>query len=126
MQQQIRRFAILDLYIGRLAVVLLTSFPIALLTSLVFDLTPGADFWPMLIALMSFYVLFMIPSVLLVVAARKMRRLESYAWAVTASLLVMLSVIGLPIGLWSLAVLTGRGVRSMFGNQETSQREPGR
>jgi hypothetical protein len=83
-QQQIRRLAVLDLYIGILAAALLVPLPIALL---------------------------------LIVAARKMRRLESYAWAVTASLLVMLSVIGLPIGLWSMAVLNGPGVKSVFAPQ---------
>lgn len=52
-------------------------------------------------------------------AAYKMRRLELYGLAVTASVLAMLPchpgfIIGLPIGLWSLFVLCRPEVKAVF------------
>ncbi len=59
--------------------------------------------------------------VLILVAAGKMKKLESYGLAVTASVLAMIPcvspccIIGLPIGIWSLVVLLNQDVKSGFG-----------
>lgn len=52
-------------------------------------------------------------------AAYRMRRLQLYGLAVTASILAMLPchpgfIIGLPIGLWSLVVLSRPDVKAAF------------
>jgi serine/threonine protein kinase/protein involved in polysaccharide export with SLBB domain len=58
-------------------------------------------------------------SVLLIVAALKMKRLQGHGLAVAASILAMIvspsNLIGLPIGIWALVVLTQRDVRAAFG-----------
>lgn len=57
-------------------------------------------------------------SSLMIFAALKMKRLQSYRLAVTGSVLAMIispgNVIGLPIGIWSLVVLTQPEVRAAF------------
>lgn len=55
----------------------------------------------------------------IMLGVNKMRRLESYGLAVTASVLAMLPchpgfIIGLPIGLWTLMVLLRPEVRAAF------------
>jgi hypothetical protein len=59
---------------------------------------------------------------LIALAAYKMRRLELYGLAVAASVLAMLPchpgfIIGLPIGLWSLMVLSRPEVKAAFRQQ---------
>jgi hypothetical protein len=54
------------------------------------------------------------------IGALKMRKLESYSLAMTASILAMLPcslccVFGLPFGIWSLVVLSDQHVKSAFG-----------
>ena len=56
---------------------------------------------------------------LIALAAFRMRRLESYGLAVTASVLAMLPchagfLLGLPIGIWSLTVLMRPEVKAAF------------
>jgi predicted Ser/Thr protein kinase len=55
----------------------------------------------------------------MIVAGLKMKRLEAYPLAVTGSILAMLmppgNLVGLPIGIWSLVVLSRREVRQAFG-----------
>ena len=55
---------------------------------------------------------------LMIFAALKMRRLEAYGVAVTTSILAMIispgSVVGFPIGIWALVVLSGKEVRAAF------------
>ena len=57
----------------------------------------------------------------MLVASLKMRRLESYRLAVLGSLLAMVitpgNIIGLPLGIWSLVVLSQGQVRAMFGKE---------
>ncbi len=58
-------------------------------------------------------------STLMIVAAVKMKRLEAYGLAIAASILAIilltpLCLIGLPIGIWALVVLSGREVRAAF------------
>ena len=55
----------------------------------------------------------------IMLAAQKMRRLESYSLAVTACILAMLPchpgfLVGLPIGLWTLLVLLRPEVKEAF------------
>ena len=56
---------------------------------------------------------------LTIFAALKMQRLEAYRLAVIGSLLAIFvspgNIIGLPVGIWSLAVLSRREVREAFG-----------
>jgi len=56
---------------------------------------------------------------LVLIGANQMRRGKTYGLAVTASILVMLlppaCFIGLPLGIWSLVVLSRREVRTSFG-----------
>lgn len=55
----------------------------------------------------------------IIFAALKMRRLEAYSAAVIGSILAILitpgNIIGLPVGIWSLVVLSRREVRQAFG-----------
>ncbi len=61
----------------------------------------------------------MVFSALVLVAALKMKRLQAYWLAVVASLLAVIispsNLIGLPIGIWALVVLSQREVRAAFG-----------
>jgi serine/threonine protein kinase len=56
---------------------------------------------------------------LTIFAALKMQRLEAYRLAIIGSLLAIFvspgNIIGLPVGIWSLAVLSRRQVREAFG-----------
>jgi tRNA A-37 threonylcarbamoyl transferase component Bud32 len=67
-------------------------------------------------------VLIVVVSALLIVAALKMKRLQGYGLAVATSILSMIvspsNLIGLPIGIWALVVLTQRDVRAAFGQTE--------
>jgi len=58
-------------------------------------------------------------SSVIIFAALKMRRLEAYSTAVIGSILAILitpgNIIGLPVGIWSLVVLSRREVRQAFG-----------
>jgi predicted Ser/Thr protein kinase len=66
-------------------------------------------------------LLAMLLSGLIFVAGLKMKRLQSYWLAVTGSVMAILvtpgNLIGLPIGIWSLVVLTQRRVREAFGKE---------
>jgi hypothetical protein len=59
-----------------------------------------------------------VTSGLILFAGLKMRRLESYWFAVVGSILAIVinpgSIIGLPIGIWALAVLSSKDVRAAF------------
>ena len=58
-------------------------------------------------------------SSLVIFAALKMKRLQAYGLAIAASILAMIvspsNLIGLPIGLWALVVLSQGDVRAAFG-----------
>ena len=62
---------------------------------------------------------------LIIFAALKMMRLEAYRWAITGSILAMIitpgNIIGLPIGIWALVVLTGREVKAAFPSKSKEQ-----
>lgn len=59
-------------------------------------------------------------AVLILYGALKMRKLESYGWAMTASILAVVPcvspccLVGLPIGIWALVVLAKPEVKSAF------------
>ena len=61
-------------------------------------------------------------------AALKMKQLEAYGLAIAASILAILispsSVIGLPIGIWSLVVLSRADVRAAFARRVREMATP--
>jgi hypothetical protein len=65
-------------------------------------------------------MLLMAISILVLVAALKMKQLQAYRLAVTVSLLGIFvtpgNVIGLPVGIWALVVLSQREVRAAFAS----------
>ncbi len=68
-------------------------------------------------------------SALMIFAALRMKRLESYGVAVVASILAIIispgNIIGLPIGIWSLVVLSRREVREGFAAQRDAKGKRG-
>jgi len=60
-------------------------------------------------------------SSLMIAAGLKMKRLEGYGLAIVAGILAIVvtpgNVIGLPLGIWALVVLTRREVREAFGKR---------
>ncbi len=75
------------------------------------------------IALMSLVLFKIVPAVLIFYGGFEMLRLRSYAWAVAAAIIAIVacSLIGLPVGIWSLIVLGRRDVRDAFGNYPALQ-----
>ena len=59
------------------------------------------------------------PSVLVLFGGLKMLRFESRAWAMAAAILAMifppLHLIGIPVGIWALVILSQQDVRNAFG-----------
>ncbi len=60
-------------------------------------------------------------SILIIVGALKMKRLESYAWAMTSAILAVIPcfsgiccLLELPFGIWALVVINDRSVRAAF------------
>ena len=66
-------------------------------------------------------ILFLVSS-LLIFAALKMKRLKAYGLAIAASILAIIvspsNLIGLPIGIWALVVLSQRDVRAAFRRRD--------
>ena len=80
---------------------------------------------PMLLAFIASFVI----GVVMIIGALKMMRLESYRWAMTASILALLpcspvSLLGLAAGIWSLVVLNRRGVAAAFDARAATQGAP--
>ncbi len=68
-----------------------------------------------------------IPALLILFGAYQMLRLRSYAWAVAAGIvaIVSCSLIGLPMGIWALIVLAREDVKGAFGkNPPVPQSRP--
>jgi tRNA A-37 threonylcarbamoyl transferase component Bud32 len=61
-----------------------------------------------------------VPSVLVLIGGLKMLRYESRAWAMAAAILAMifppLHLIGIPVGIWALVILSQQDVRNVFGS----------
>jgi predicted Ser/Thr protein kinase len=59
------------------------------------------------------------PSVLVLIGGLKMLRFESRAWAIAAAILAIvfppLHLIGIPVGIWVLVILSQQDVRNAFG-----------
>lgn len=77
--------------------------------------------------IIAFFFVTLFPGVLMIVAAVKMKRLQAYWLAVVAGILaVVLSpasfFIGLPIGVWTLVVLSQRDMRTAFGHRRQRSR----
>jgi tRNA A-37 threonylcarbamoyl transferase component Bud32 len=65
------------------------------------------------------WVALLVQGPIMIMGALKMRRLESYGWAVAGSVLALVPtspfvVLGLPVGIWALAVLTSPDVKAAF------------
>ena len=92
---------------------------------------PGLDanllsHWSSL-AIFSILIFKVVPALLIFIGGLQMLRLRSYAWALAAAILsvVTCSLIGLPIGVWALIVLAREDVRQTFANA-TRSASPGR
>ncbi|MGO8930569.1 MAG: protein kinase domain-containing protein [Limisphaerales bacterium] len=64
-----------------------------------------------------------VPGLLMIYGGLQMAQLRSYAWSVAAGVLgiVACSLIGLPLGIWALIVLTRADVRQVFANPPAPQ-----
>src|SRR6266481_3625561 len=76
---------------------------------------------PVLLALIASFAI----GVVMIIGALRMMRLESYRWAMAASVLALLpcspvSLLGLVTGIWSLVVLNRRNVIAAFDAQTTA------
>ena len=92
------------------------SIPVLLLVGLIYvtsDRAAHISGAPFLIPLSAFLL-----SIVILVAGLKMRRLEAWTLSVVGSVLAILvtpgNLIGLPVGIWALVVLTRAEVRSAF------------
>jgi predicted Ser/Thr protein kinase len=79
----------------------------------------GIDIFLMIATIVAFFLITLFPGVLMIVTAVKMKRLRAYWLAAIAGILAILLspagfFIGLPIGIWSLVVLSQREVRTAF------------
>jgi len=65
---------------------------------------------------------------LIIFAALKMMRLEAYRWAVAGSILAIIitpgNIIGLPIGVWALVILTSPQVKAAFARKKKDKVSP--
>jgi tRNA A-37 threonylcarbamoyl transferase component Bud32 len=103
------------------------AIPLVLLITMYVASSKGSAGAPLLLVPLSALVL----SSVILVAGLKMKRLQAYGLAVAGSILAILvtpgNLIGLPIGIWSLVVLSQRQVREAFGKGHAMPRlEPAR
>lgn len=95
------------------------AIPLILLITMFVASRKGLATVPMLLVPLSALVL----SSIILVAGLKMKRLQAYGLAVAGSILAILvspaNLIGLPIGIWALVVLSQRQVREAFGKGHT-------
>ncbi len=124
-RQQVRGPAIGLLVVG---IVHLLTIPPALLALVYWSLSSTAQplghpsvepsVVPLSLLIVGVALVPMMLSGLIIVAALKMKRLQAYGLAITGSILSTVSpvgLIGLPIGIWALVVLSQRDVRRAFG-----------
>ena len=80
-------------------------------------------FWQIMVAVIGLAL-----SSLIIFGALKMMRRQAYWVAIVAAVLAMLvtpgSLIGLPIGIWALVVLSGRPAREAFRAPGIGRAEP--
>ena len=88
----------------------------------------GAEIALGVAAILAALLVSLTPGVLTIVAALKMKRLEAYGLAVAASILTIVAtppcLIGLPIGIWALVVLSQRNVRAAFAQNRKRSTGP--
>ncbi len=93
------------------------SIPLILLIAVVVARSKGAVGAPMLMLLVPLSALVL--SGIILVAGLTMKRLQAYGLAIAGAILAILvtpgNLIGLPIGIWALVVLSQRQVREAFG-----------
>ncbi len=82
---------------------------------------------PILLAFIASFAI----GVAMIIGALRMMRLESYRWAMTASILALLpyspvSLLGLAAGIWSLVVLNRREVSAAFEARAAGRGNPSR
>ncbi len=67
-----------------------------------------------------------VPALLILFGALQMMRLRSYAWAIAAGILALVScsLIGLAMGIWALIILSRQDVRETFARQPKSPSAP--
>jgi tRNA A-37 threonylcarbamoyl transferase component Bud32 len=91
------------------------AIPLVFLIALFLDKTSEGGAAPLLLVPLSALVL----SSVILVAGLKMKRLQTYGLVVAGSILAILvtpgNLVGLPIGIWALVVLSQRQVREAFG-----------
>jgi len=69
----------------------------------------------------------MVVSILILIGAIKMRRLESQGWATAAAVMAMIPcvspccILGLPFGIWALVAMGDPQVKWAFGGPAPSQ-----
>jgi hypothetical protein len=96
------------------------AIPLVLLITAFFVLRPSGPppAWVLLVPLSA-----LVLSSVILVAGLKMKRLQAYGLAVVGSILAILitpgNLVGLPIGIWALVVLSQRQVREAFGKGHT-------
>ena len=103
------------------------AIPLVLLITMYVASSKGSAGAPLLLVPLSALVL----SSVILVAGLKMKRLQAYGLAIAGSILAILvtpgNLIGLPIGIWALVVLSQRQVREAFGKGHAMPRlEPAR
>lgn len=91
------------------------AIPLVLLIAIAVARGKGVAAAPMLLVPLSALVL----SSVILVAGLKMKRLQAYGLAIAGAILAILvtpgNLIGLPVGIWALVVLSQRQVREAFG-----------
>ena len=82
------------------------------------------DVVPLSLAIVTVALVPMLLSTLIIVASVKMKRLRAYWLAITGSVLSIVSpaaLIGLPVGIWALVVLSQTDVRRAFGQKRRQE-----
>jgi hypothetical protein len=66
----------------------------------------------------------LVPAVLIIIGAVKMLRFQSYNWSMAAAIMCIvfppLHIVGIPVGIWALVVLTRDEVKSAFGHSPSA------
>ncbi|SPE48881.1 membrane hypothetical protein [Verrucomicrobia bacterium] len=122
-RQQVKGPAIALLVAGIVGALFTPAFALVGLYLLLRDASESGSAMPVLPAALMITIgfAFLAASVVMIVAARRMKRLESYGLALTGSLVAAFgSPIGLPIAVWAIVVLTQRQVKKAFEHKASA------